>query len=269
MFNSSDSAILLPLLLMLPIPRPAIPPGLRLRQARERLGLTYRDVERASYDLASHRGRPEFVLHISRLADIENHGVTPTLHKLYSIAAIYHLNPLDVCSWYEVPLHNHFNDGEPASAPRTHLAAPPTSFRLPLRFDPGFDPRRTAYLSRMVEQWGQLEGSLFGEHRRFRYGYIGLEDRRMVPLLRPGSVVQVDPVLKVVHNSGWSNEFERPIYFVDVRSGHRCGWFQTNGGRLILQPHPLSHCLPEVWEYPGEAEVIGQVVGVAMRLMEP
>jgi len=28
-------------------------PGLRLRQARERLGLTYRDVERASYELAA------------------------------------------------------------------------------------------------------------------------------------------------------------------------------------------------------------------------
>ncbi len=49
-------------------------PGLRLRQARERLGLTYRDVERASYELASRRGRPEFVLHISRLADIETAG---------------------------------------------------------------------------------------------------------------------------------------------------------------------------------------------------
>jgi len=50
-------------------------PGLRLRQVRERLGLTYRDVERISYELAARRGRPEFVLHISRLADIENHNV--------------------------------------------------------------------------------------------------------------------------------------------------------------------------------------------------
>jgi len=37
-------------------------PGLRLRQVRERLGLTYRDVERISYELAARRGRPEFVL---------------------------------------------------------------------------------------------------------------------------------------------------------------------------------------------------------------
>jgi hypothetical protein len=55
-------------------------PGLRLRQARERLGLTYRDVERASYELAARRGRPDFIIHISRLADIENRGVVPGLH---------------------------------------------------------------------------------------------------------------------------------------------------------------------------------------------
>ena len=47
-------------------------PGLRLRLAREKLGLTYRDVERASYELAVVRGRSDFILHISRLADIEN-----------------------------------------------------------------------------------------------------------------------------------------------------------------------------------------------------
>jgi hypothetical protein len=57
-------------------------PGLRLRQSRERLGLTYRDVERASFELAARRGRPELILHISRLADIENRGVVPGLHKL-------------------------------------------------------------------------------------------------------------------------------------------------------------------------------------------
>ena len=45
-------------------------PGLRLRQVRERLGLTYREVERSSFELASNRGRSEFILHISRLADI-------------------------------------------------------------------------------------------------------------------------------------------------------------------------------------------------------
>jgi len=74
-------------------------PGLRLRQVRERLGLTYREVERSSFELAANRGRPDFILHISRLADIENRGVVPSIHKIYSLAVIYHLNPMDLFRW--------------------------------------------------------------------------------------------------------------------------------------------------------------------------
>jgi len=241
-------------------------PGSRLRLARERLGLTYRDVERISYDVASQRGRPEFIIRISRLADIENHGVTPSVYKLYTLATIYHLDPLEVCRWYEVPLEHHFLDGTHLLAPKTHLAAPPAALRLPLRFDPGFDPRRTEYLSRMVERWRELEGALFNGHARHRYGYIGLDDHMMEPLLRPGSLVLVDPALQHVRNSGWNNEYERPIYFVEIREGYRCSWCLREGPRLILQPHPLSACAPEARLFPDEAEVVGQVVGVAMRL---
>ncbi len=241
-------------------------PGSRLRQARERLGLTYRDVERVSFDLASQRGRPEFIIRISRLADIENRGVTPSLYKLYTLATIYHLDPLEICRWYDVPLECHFFDGTHLAAPKTHLAASPAALRLPLRFDPGFDPRRTEYLSRMVESWGELEGALFNGQPRYRYGYIGLDDHMMDPLLRPGSLVLVDPALQQVRNSGWNNEYERPIYFVDVRDGYRCSWCLREGPRLILQPHPLSACAPEVWRSPDEAEVVGRVAGVVMRL---
>ncbi len=244
----------------------AMLPGLRLRQARERLGLTYRDVERASFELASQRRHPEFIIRISRLADIENRGVTPGLYKLYALAVIYHLDPLKICEWYEVPLVNHFSDGRQMLAPNTHLAAPPRALRLPLRFDPGFDPQRTEYLSRMVQSWGQLEAVMFNGHSRYRYGYVGSEDRTMEPLLAPGSLVLIDPGLQQVRNSGWKNEYERPIYFVDAREGYRCSWCLREGPRLILQPHPLSPCMPEVWRCPEEAEVVGQVVGVAMRL---
>jgi len=75
------------------------PPGLRLRQTREGLGLTYRGVELASYDIAAKRGRPDFILHISRLADIENRNVVPSLYKLYSLAAIYHLSAVEISRW--------------------------------------------------------------------------------------------------------------------------------------------------------------------------
>ena len=244
-------------------------PGLRLRQARERLGFTYRDVERASFELAARRGRPELILHISRLADIENRGVTPGLHKLYTLAVVYHLNPLDIFRWYDVPIEDCFPDGGAFHAPQTHLAAPPFSLKTPLRFDPAFDPKRTELLSRMVEQWGSLEGVLTNGSARHRYGYIGLSDRRMVPLLRPGSVVLVDVSVRRIEDDNWANEYDRPMYFVEVHDGYRCGWFHQDGARLLMQPHPLSRCAPEGWHLPEEAEVVGRVVGMVTRLNEP
>ncbi len=161
-------------------------PGLCLRQVREKLGLTYRDVERSSFELAAQRGRSEFILHISRLADIENHGVVPSLHKIYTLAVVYHLNPLDIFRWYEVPIDEFFGDGAVFHTPQSHLMAPPASLRIPVHFDPSFDPNRTEFLSRMVEKWGRFEGALTGGNDQHRYGYIGLNDRRMMPLLRPG-----------------------------------------------------------------------------------
>lgn len=244
-------------------------PGLRLRQARERLGLTYRDVERASCELAARRGGTDFILHISRLADIENRGVVPGLHKLYTLAAIYRLNPLDIFSWYDVPIEECFHDGASVPVPRTHLMAPPISLRIPMKFDPSFDPQRTDFLSRMVEKWGRFEGLITQENGRHIYGYIGTSDRRMIPLLRPGSIVLVDGAVRKIDDGDWTTEHDRPMYFVEVRDGYRCGWFHQEGSRLVMQPHPLSRCFPESWRTPDEAEIVGRVTGVVTRLNGP
>ncbi|MGH9709146.1 MAG: hypothetical protein ACRD37_01185 [Candidatus Acidiferrales bacterium] len=136
-------------------------PGISLRQVRERLGLTYRDVEQASYELAQRHGRSEFIVHISRLADFENSGVVPSLYKLFSLCSIYHIDLQEACKWYDVPLADIFGAATSQIPPRTHIAAPPRVVRLPIHFDPAFDPHRTNYLTRMVESWGHFEAALY------------------------------------------------------------------------------------------------------------
>jgi len=244
------------------------PPGLRLRQTREALGLTYRDVEKASYEIAVKRGRPEFILHISRLADIENRNVVPTLHKLYSLSTILHLDPVEISVWYGAPFDQTFQDGADFPPPRTHLS---DSF-LPSPANHRNDPLP----SRHTELLAHRPASLVSqpsvnrlEIGRYRYGYVGLSDRRMVPLLRPGSTVVIDTGCRNVEDEEWSNEYDRPMYFVELRTGYRCGWFQKDKSRLIMQPHTLSRCAPEAWRTPEEAEIVGKVVGVATYLNEP
>jgi len=245
------------------------PPGLRLRKTRESLGLTYRVVEKASYELAVRRGRPDFILHISRLADIENRNVVPSVHKLYSLAAILHLNPLEISNWYEAPFQHTVHDGAQFPPPRTHLTEPcPTSF---MRHMPenGAGVEDTDLLHERPATMAPLTVKDDSGNGRYRYGYVGLLDRRMVPILRPGSTVLMDTTLRQIEDAEWSNEYDRPMYFVEIRNGYRCGWFQKDKSRLIMQPHTLSRCAPEAWRTPDEAEVVGQVVGVVTYLNEP
>jgi hypothetical protein len=88
----------------------------------------------------------------------------------------------------------------------------------------------------------------------------------MHPLVSPGSLVLIDETKRKIANSGWTNEFERPIYFFERREGYTVGWATLNDNVLIVQPHPSSESLPEVFEFPTEIDVVGQVVGIAMRL---
>ena len=239
------------------------PPGLRLRRLRERLGLSYRDVERASFQIALNRGRPDFILHISRLADIENNNVVPTLYKLFSLAAIYHLDPLELSAWYEAPFLQASHAGASLPPPRTHLAESFLPPPIPIHAEGSSDANVTSLLAHFSTALGGFQNSSSPSQGRFRYGYIGLSDRRMAPILRPGSVVIIDTSIHTIDDSAWSSEYDRPLYFVELREGYRCGWFYRSKSTLIMQPHTLSHCAPEVWRTPDEAELIGQVVGIS------
>lgn len=99
------------------------------------------------------------------------------------------------------------------------------------------------------------------------YGYIGLEDYTLYPLVRPGSFVQIDDRQKRIQKFPWRTEFDRPIYFVELRDGYACSWCELQGSELTLLPHPLSQCSVRQVSYPAEAEIVGRVMGIAMRIV--
>ena len=87
----------------------------------------------------------------------------------------------------------------------------------------------------------------------------------MYPLLRPGSLLLIDESRQRIARDGWTSEMDRPIYFLELRSGYRCGWCTSYEGQILVQPHPSSHQKPDLYAV-GEIDVIGQVTGVAMLL---
>ena len=95
-------------------------------------------------------------------------------------------------------------------------------------------------------------------------GMIGVEDWRMYPLVPPQSLVRIDPTRRKIINSGWSSEFDRPIYMLEHKDGYICSWCTVSDDALVVQPHPASLCPPEVFQYPDGIEVIGTVTGAAI-----
>ncbi len=246
-------------------------PGKQLRALRVQLNLTIRDVETASCRIADRHRNEEFSLSLSRLSDIETKGVLPSIYRLYTLAVIYRRDLRELLSYYGIDLSEAASDLGVVAPVRTHRSGAldgVSEVRLPVRIDPSFDPRRTFNLGRVVEQWGIVPLAYLDRFARddYTYGYIGTEDLTMYPLLMPGSFVQVDESRTEVRSAVWRNEFERPIYFVETREGHFVSWCVLQSGMLVLQPHPLSPVPVRMLRHPQEAEVIGQVVGVAMRL---
>jgi transcriptional regulator with XRE-family HTH domain len=246
--------------------------GQKLKHARTVLKLTFRDVEELSQKLAARHGNDEFAIALSRLADIENKGMVPTIYRLYTLCAIYRLNLEDVLAWYGVDCSEMAAEALELPLKQTHLveSRPGTSGHVlaPVVVDPLLDTTETAFLSRLIKRWGRLPLALLKglDVRHRKYGFIGEDDWTMYPLLPPGSLVVIDDARRKIAHGSWKTEFERPIYFLETRDGFACGWCDLAGDRLILVPHPASGRRARVYAHPAQIEVVGQVTGVAMLL---
>jgi transcriptional regulator with XRE-family HTH domain len=249
-------------------------PGEKLRRVRERLKLTYRDVEGASREIAALRDSSDFRISLSRLADIENRGSVPTVFRLYTLSAIYHLDLHEVMRWYGVPVEQLAADALRVKLTETHqfeVTTPHASVPAPRgAVDPDVDMRKTAFL-KGSPQWGNLPLHFMdgAGRRRCRYGLVGLDDWSMFPILRPGSLVLIDEQRRKIARGGWTSEFDRPIYFLEHRNGYLCGWCAVDDGTLAVQPHPASEQPPMFFKYPPDIDVVGQIVGMAMLLDGP
>jgi transcriptional regulator with XRE-family HTH domain len=249
--------------------------GDQLRKLRIRLGITTRDVENLSQRIAEEEKNPEFQISNAWLTQLENSDSVPSIFKLYSLATIYHVKFTDLLLHFGVDLQKTGHHQLIAPLPNTHLTTLEVydvekTVSFPVRFDRSFDLDNTNLLTRMVEIWGEIPIVLL-QHLDLRhslYGYIGLQDFTLYPLVRPGSFVQVDQRVRKIQPQRWRTEFDRPIYFVELRDGYACSWCELQDGHLLLLPHPLSPCSVRRLDYGKEAEIIGQVTAVAMRLVD-
>jgi transcriptional regulator with XRE-family HTH domain len=248
-------------------------PGARLKQIRMRLGISTREAALYSKAIATAEGSSEFSLSGPWLTQIENDPTSlPSMYKLFTLASIYGLSYAQTVALYGVDVRKVRTYHARFPIARTHLAEfdereTPQSFEVPIRFDAGLNLSHTNLLTRMIEAWGTVPLTFIQRFdlRHRLYGFVGFKDYRLYPLLRPGSFVEIDPEVKHLRQQPLKTEFDRPIYFVDLRNEYACSWCELTTSKLALLAHPLSPVKIRVLD-PRDAEVLGQVTAVAMRI---
>lgn len=251
--------------------------GFRLKKIREKIGLTQQDIEKLSSEIAGAEGNRQYAIGHSHLSIIENSHSLPNIYKLFSLCTIYRLDLMEILRWYglsaEKSAHYHKLIKVDFTQPlgrMTGIAAKRKPVPLPAKLDAFFDARQTQFLKRLIKTWQEVPLGLLAQLdlRQHAYGFIGLNDYFMYPMLKPGSLVQIDVKRNSVARGGWKTEFDRPIYLLELRDRYVCCWCTLVKDKLHLVPHPLSPSKPEIVDYPSGVDVVGQVVAVTMRLVQ-
>src|SRR6266481_3583767 len=235
---------------------PPGPPGQRLKALREALGISGRDVQMYSRLIAGTQGNQRHCISHSSLVEIENSTRVPSVHKLFTLSALYRINFVDLLLFFGIDLDQINTARLAVKLPRTHLVPSEiydTERRVsfPVRFDPGARIEESNLLSRMVQTWGEIPIAFVQNLglRKYLYGFIGIDDQD----------TKIDP-------DPGENEYERPIYFFQLRDGYAFGWCELEGKVLSIIPHQMSGRKTRQFNYPDDIDVVGRVVAVAMPL---
>jgi len=255
---------------------PSSEAGKQLRAERLRSGLSTRDVQKLSQKIAQEKGdNQDYCISHAWLTEVENGEFTPSIYKLYSLSLIYKCTYLKVLGFFGINLRDAPEEKRLVGLPGTQLIGSNLELveqmiELPLELRQNVELTRTNLVSRMFQTWGDIPLALLQQLnlRHGLCGYIGLEDYTLYPLIRPGSFVEIDDRQRKIRGGSWQNEFDRPIFFVELRGAYACSWCELDGNYLVLVPSPHSQAQVRHFRYPSEGDIVGRVTAVTMRIAE-
>jgi len=239
--------------------------GNKLRETRLRWQLTLREVEERSCRLAQQWDNPAYRISASWLDRVEREDRGLSATKLIVLAFIYGLTTEQMIALCPAPPGKpHEIDSVSAPNATLLLSQGPLADRakvlLPDSFLTDVAPAATTLLTSDAD-------ALPAQYRR---AVIGGRDRMLEPMISAGSVVLIDIQKRAIASrKQWTNEFNRPIYFLITRSEYVVGFCELdkNAEWLTLVPHPLSYEASKRWRFKKEIEVVGTVAAVFARRM--
>ena len=234
-----------------------MPAGQKLKTLRNERNITVREVEQASRRIAEAKGDKRFCISNGWLAQLENGLSEPSICKLSSLSVIYQTNLLDLLRLYNVDVDDKENYRPVAGPHLTQLLSDKSEGNG--RFQPeagnGLKPRYTSLLSELKLIAPD------GSEAHITYGYLGLTDFTMYPMIRPGALLKIDTSQNKLTTPAWRNEFERPIFFIELRDAYACGWCELQGNQLLIIPCHSYTASVRGFTYLKEAEIVGRVIG--------
>jgi transcriptional regulator with XRE-family HTH domain len=242
-----------------------MPTNQNLKALRDSRNITVREVELESRRIAEAKGDKRFYISNARLTQLENDPLSePSLWKLFSLSAIYNVRFTELMRFYNLDTDKTDEYNAIATPGGTRLLPDmPHAYRTTeFLKDLIKMPEKTTLLPRLVQSVDDKSdvAKLDGDSQFTSYGYIGLDDFTMYPLIRPGSFVWLDTRQNKLRLIARRTEYERPVYFVELRDGYSCAWCELQGNQLLLIPHHSSPVSIRRFTHPKEAEIVGRVV---------
>ena len=229
-----------------------------LKSLRKRRNITVREVEQASRRIADAKGDRQFYISNGWLARLENDDSEPSMWKLFSLSVIYHADLLYLLRLYNIDVDE---------KEKYELVVDPYVTQLiPHNGNGDKSSESPHHSSTGLNIAHSADGDAAARH--LIHGHLGLADFTMYPMIRPGALLKIDTSQNKLVTRTWSSEYERPIYFIELRGAYACGWCELQGNQLLIIPHHSPFASVRRFHYPREAEIVGRVVGYSTNCVD-
>lgn len=242
-----------------------------LRNARLRVGLSFREASLLSRRVASELGDEQYFAAPGSLSDYETQDTPPRhVHKVITLCAIYGLSLSTFLT------NNGLHGQEAGQDPIPDKLVPrkiPTSFRDHSK-EPG-EPTGNGFLALLKQQEPVpffLRNSLstlsgLKSPSLHDFFWVGRDPNPLHPLLVNGLLLIVNRHKKKPVYSRSKPLWQQPLYVLLKRDGtYICGCCSLEDDTLVIHSYSSDYRQPEQLRNHHDAEVVGQVVTVARRL---
>lgn len=245
-------------------------PGALLESARLRAGLSFRAASNLSRAIAKALGDHRYFASSGTLSDYEAADKPPRhIHKLFTLAIVYAISFRDLLRYFGIPLDDFGNT----------TANRKTKRNSGIRTEPPKDELRDGFFENLGNEFGHLPLFLSSAlptltglaHISLRdVFWLGAETNPLHPALRGALFVLVNRRSKKPRIISRMPFRTQPLYLLQDRDGSYLAASCTlENGRLVLYAYPKDFNEAQPVRRHIDADVVGQIVGVARSLLSP